>query len=94
MTATAQLYLDGDISREEAIKQRRKYGLSSPEKAEQSIRFIEQYRSYVLNYNLGQDIVKAYIENQSDDLSSRWVAFERMLTELLSASGMVTLSTH
>jgi hypothetical protein len=92
VTATAQLYLDGDISREEAIEQRRKYGLSSPERAEQSVRFIEQYRSYVLNYNLGQDIVKAYIESQSNDPKSRWDAFERLLTELLSASDIATIS--
>ena len=60
--ATAQLFLDGDITREEAIEQRRRYGLSSRERAEQSVRFIEQYRSYVLNYSLGQDIVRDYIE--------------------------------
>lgn len=89
-TATAQLYLDGEITREEAIEQRRKYGLVSSERAEQSVSFIEQYRSYVLNYNLGQDIVKTYIENQSDDPESRWDIFERMLTELSSASDFVS----
>ena len=88
ITATAQLYLDGKISRDEAIEQRRKYALTSRARAEQSVRFIEQYRSYVLNYNLGQDIVKAYIEKQGDDRDSRWEAFERMLTELSSASDM------
>ncbi len=84
--ATAQLYLDGDITRYEAIEQRRRYGLSSRERAEQSVRFIEQYRSYVLNYSLGQDIVRNYIESQADD--SRWDTFERMLTELVTASDM------
>jgi len=88
LTATAQLYLDGDISREDAIEQRRKFGLSSRARAEQSVRFIEQYRSYVLNYNLGQDIVRAHVEGQGDDPESRWNAFERMLTELSSASDM------
>ncbi len=88
LTATAQLYLDGKITREEAIEQRRKYSLTSRARAEQSVRFIEQYRSYVLNYNLGQDIVKEYIEKQGDDQSSRWAAFEGMLTELSSASDM------
>lgn len=87
-TATAQLYLDGKISREQAIEQRRKYGLTSRERAEQSVKFIEQYRSYVLNYNLGKDIVTQYIERQGDDQRTRWAAFERMLTELPSASGM------
>lgn len=84
--ATAQLYLDGEIAREEAIEQRRRYSLTSRERAEQSVRFIEQYRSYVLNYSLGQDIVREYIEGQDDD--SRWDAFERMLTELVTASDM------
>ncbi len=84
--ATAQLYLDGEINREEAIEQRRRYSLTSRERAEQSVRFIEQYRSYVLNYSLGQDIVREYIEGQADD--SRWDAFERMLTELVTASDM------
>ena len=86
--ATAQLYLDGAISREEAIEMRRKYGLSSRARAEQSVRFIEQYRSYVLNYSLGQDIVKAYIEKHGDDPASRWKVFEQMLTELHFASDM------
>lgn len=88
LTATAQLYLDGEISRDEAIQQRQKYGLLSRAHAEQNVRFIEQYRSYVLNYNLGQDIVRAYIEKPGDDQASRWAAFERLLTELSSASNM------
>lgn len=88
ITATAQLYLNGEISREQAIEQRRKYALTSPEKAEQSVRFIEQYRAYVLNYNLGKDIVTAYINKQSQDEKGKWQAFERMLTELSTASDM------
>jgi len=87
-TATAQLYLDGMISREQAIEQRRKYGLTSKERAEQSLRFIEQYRAYVLNYNFGKDIVSNYISKQGDLADSRWQAFERMLTELSTASDM------
>jgi hypothetical protein len=86
--ATAQLYLNGDISREEAIDQRQKYSLVSRPRAEQSVRFIEQYRSYVLNYSLGQDVVREYIESQGDDPKSRWEALERMLTELSFASDM------
>ena len=88
ITATAQAYLDGKISRDEAIEQRRKYALTSRDRAEQSVRFIEQYRSYVLNYNFGKDVVQAYIEKQGDDQRSRWQAFERMLTGLPSVSAM------
>ncbi|WP_158967404.1 hypothetical protein [Paraglaciecola sp. L3A3] len=89
ITATAQLYLDGKISRQEAIEQRRKYSLISTEKAEQSIRFIEQYRAYVLNYNLGKDIVSNYINRLSQDQKSQWQAFERILTELATGSDML-----
>jgi hypothetical protein len=88
ITATAQLYLNGDISRDQAIEQRRKYALVSQQKAEQSVRFIEQYRAYVLNYNLGKDIVSAYVNKQSQDEAGKWQAFERMLTELSTASDM------
>jgi hypothetical protein len=87
--AIAQQYLDGDISREEAIEQVRKYGLRSRERAERSVRFMEQYRSYVLNYGIGEKIIRNYIEHQGDESQSRWEAFERMLTELYSASDMV-----
>ena len=88
-TATAQLYLDGEISRDEAIEQRQKYSLTSRARAEQSVRFIEQYRSYVLNYSLGEDIVRSYVEGQSHDAASRWAAFKKTLTELSSASDML-----
>ena len=87
--ATARRYLDGEISREEAIEERRRYGLISPARAEQSVRFIEQYRSYVLNYSLGRDIVRDYIEAQSADAGGRWQAFERMLATMPTVAEMV-----
>jgi len=88
-TATAQLYLDGKISRQQALQKIIKYGLINPIRAEQSIKFIEQYRAYVLNYNLGQDIVSEYVEAQSDTTEGRWKAFEKMLTHLSTASDML-----
>ena len=33
-------------------------------RAEQRVKFIDQYRSYVINYNLGKDLVRAYVEQQ------------------------------
>ncbi len=59
---TARAYLNGDLSRENAIKQIEKYSLFTPEKAEQSVRFIEANRSYVINYNLGKDLVAKHVE--------------------------------
>ena len=41
----AQLYLDGKLDRSGALAALQKYRLSSPARAEQSLKFIEQYRS-------------------------------------------------
>jgi hypothetical protein len=87
--ATTRLFLDGEISRETAIERTRKYGLTSRERAEKSVRFTEQYRSYVLNYSIGKALVQAYIERQSDDPEGRWQAFQRMLVEMPTASELV-----
>lgn len=86
--AIARDYLDGEISRDEAIELQQRYALTSRERAEQRIRFVEQYRAYVINYNLGRDIVRDYIERGNDTPEERWAAFERMLTELVTASEM------
>ena len=47
-------------------------------RAEQRVRFFDQYRSYVINYNLGKDLVRAYIEARggtADNPARRWAEF-------------------
>ena len=58
-----------------------KYQLVSRERAEQMLDFNDQYRSYVINYSLGQDMVRAWIEAQGDAPIWRWKAMERLLSE-------------
>ncbi len=53
----ARDYLDGKISREEAIAFKMKYQLQSELRATKLMDFIDTYRAYVINYNLGQDMV-------------------------------------
>ncbi len=77
----AQKYLDGEFSREEAIAATQKYGLVSRRRAEQSIAFTDQYRSYVINYGLGQDMVKAYIERGNPAEAEKWARMEKLLSE-------------
>jgi hypothetical protein len=90
VTATAQRYLDGEITREEAVAQRQKYGLHPRERAERNIRFAEEVRSYVLNYSLGEEIVAAWIEARAgDDADARWQAFMQLINELPAPSDMV-----
>ena len=52
----------------------------TPERARQRLRFIEQYRSYVINYNLGRDLVAAYVEGHEGQ-DARWEAFAGLLRE-------------
>jgi hypothetical protein len=77
----ARDYLDGRIDRARAIELARKYQLVSKARAEQSIAFTDQYRSYVINYGLGQDMVLAAIERAGPTPAARWAAMEKLLSE-------------
>jgi len=82
----ARAYLDGQVDREEAIRMSMEFGLQSRERAEQGVRFIETYRGYVINYNLGRDIVSDYIDRRATAGEDGWDAFRTLLTTPLAAS--------
>jgi len=88
----AKRYLDGEIDRETAINMLMTYSLSDAERSAQRIRFIEKLRSYVINYNLGQDVVQAYIEQRAgkQDQEKRWAVLTDLLRQPKSASMMLT----
>ncbi|MBT8471617.1 MAG: hypothetical protein HKN14_14935 [Marinicaulis sp.] len=87
----ARLYLDEQIDRDEAIRMMMEFGVQSEERAEQSVRFTETYRGYVINYNLGRDLVENYIERLAADSGDRWGAFETLLTTPLAASDLAAI---
>lgn len=79
----ARHYLNGEISREDAAQWLIKYALMSPERAQQRTQFFDKYRSYVINYNLGQDLVKQYIERcggTADKPRKRWEEFAKLIS--------------
>jgi quinol monooxygenase YgiN len=77
----ARRYLDRRIDAKAAVEWLMKYALMPKERAEQRLRFIEQYRSYVINYNLGKDMVAAYVEKRAGaDPEKRWREFEKLLS--------------
>ncbi|HSE41027.1 MAG TPA: hypothetical protein VLH08_09710, partial [Acidobacteriota bacterium] len=77
----ARKYLNGEITGEQAAELLQKYALMLPEIAQRRIRFFNQYRSYVINYNLGQDLVRNYIESKGGgDSEKRWKEFELLLS--------------
>ena len=75
----ARRYLNGQITAEQAADWLVRYSLSSPERARQRVRFFDTYRSYVINYNLGQDLVKAYVERGATP-ADRWRRFGELLS--------------
>ena len=54
----------------------------SPGGARQRLRFIDQYRSYVINYNLGLDLVRDFVDGDGADPApdARWDRFLGLLT--------------
>ena len=64
----------------EAIQWLIDYRLRTRERAEKDLDFIDHYRGYVINYNLGKDMVSDYVERAGEDLESRWAAFIGLLS--------------
>ncbi len=87
----ARQYLDGSIDRTAAAAWLTRYALMSPARAEHRTRFIDVYRSYVINYNLGQDLVRQYVDAQggtADTPSRRWQVFLDLLQSPRLPSGL------
>lgn len=85
----ARGYLDGKMDAEEAVEWLTTYSMMSRSRAEQRLRFIEQYRSYVINYNLGQKMVGQYIESHGgtpDRPEDRWRLFSDLISRPAVAS--------
>jgi hypothetical protein len=66
--------VDGRITRDQAIALTQRYGLVSRPRAEQVVAFTEHYRAYVINYGLGQMMVRAAIEATGTTPAARWAA--------------------
>ena len=78
----ARRYLSGDINAAAAAAWLQKYALMDEKRAKQATKFIEKYRSYVINYNLGEDMVRSYIEKRGgteNQPEQRWREFEELL---------------
>lgn len=87
----ARRYLDGELTREQAVDWMMKYALYARDRAEQRIRFVDRYRSYVINYNWGQDLVRQYVERQGgtpDNPQKRWDIFVDLLSSPRLPSGL------
>jgi hypothetical protein len=77
----AAMYLDGEVDRAAALDLIQKYQLVSRKRAEQSLSFTENYRSYVINYGLGQDMVTADLARTGRDSQARWKRMEAIISQ-------------
>jgi hypothetical protein len=87
----ARQYLDGKIDRAAAVAWLEKYAMYTKPRAEQRLKFIEQYRSYVINYNLGKDLVRGYVEKQLGREKTpmrRWQVFTSLISSPRLPSGL------
>jgi hypothetical protein len=77
----ARRYLDGDFTADQAAEWLTTYALMAPARAAQRVKFFDQYRSYVINYNLGKDLVRQYVESRAGgDAEKRWSVFAELLS--------------
>ena len=87
----ARRYIDGTIDRAGAAAWLEKYALYTAPRAEQRVKFIDQYRSYVINYNLGKDLIRAYLTRQAGrgaSLPKQWAEFAALLSSPRLPSGL------
>jgi hypothetical protein len=88
----ARKYLNGELDRPRAAAWLTQYAMMAPRQAEQRTRFFDTYRSYVINYNLGKDLVKQFIESRigapAQSESRRWDEFVRLLASPRLPSGL------
>lgn len=77
----ARMYLDGELTREQAIAATQRYLLVNRARAEQSVGFTDHYRSYVLNYGWGRDLVRQFVERGEPDQATRWQRMEAILSQ-------------
>ena len=86
--------LNKTMDEKEAMRWLMEYGLSNEATATKSISFIKKYRSYVINYNYGQELVKNYIESKGGTvtaLDKRWELFGQLLSNEVTVSSLLKL---
>ena len=87
----ARQYLDGRMDRAQAAAWLETWAMMPKDRAEQRTKFFDQYRSYVINYNLGRDLARAYIERRGgtiDHPDARWREFGSLLASPRLPAGL------
>ena len=92
LVEAARRYLDGRMTMDEMREWLRRYYLAALGGVENLITFIEKYRSYVVTYTAGRQLVRDYIQWHSgpgDNLVRRWQLFHTLLSTPQTPSGLM-----
>ena len=87
----ARRYINRQIDAAHAAAWLERYALMQHDRAVQRVKFFDQYRSYVINYNLGKDMVRRYIDSRGGTAEApekRWAEFERLISSPRLPSGL------
>lgn len=85
----ARRLINGEIDESASAQWLQKYAVMEPARAQQRVKFIKRYRSYVINYNLGEDMVRSYIDKRTgSDPEKRWSEFGKLLSSPRLPSGL------
>lgn len=81
--------VNGTMTDEQALTWLENYQLMTHDAAANYVRFIKKYRSYVINYNYGKDLVKNYIEaHGGTDTTNRWQLFGWLLSNQITPADL------
>jgi hypothetical protein len=86
----ARFFLEGKKTKEESATWLAKHQIRTDVEAMRFMYFIETYRSYVINYNYGLDLVKDYIESHGgkNDKHIQKSIFKKIITSSLIPSDL------
>ncbi|MGK5023631.1 hypothetical protein [Janthinobacterium sp. RB2R34] len=85
----ARQYLEGKLDKEEAVEWLVNVRLYPAEKAPQRLQFYDEMKAYVINYNLGQDMAKAWVERQGTTREQHWAAFRQLMSSPRTPAGLL-----
>jgi hypothetical protein len=83
-------YIDGKWNEEKTIDWLKKYNLRTDESARKFLSFIKRYRTYIVNYSAGYDLIKFYIDTK-DSQSGKWKTFLEIITTPVISSNIEKL---
>jgi hypothetical protein len=89
----ARQYLDGDMNNLQAHEWLEKYCLATFAGAGTLMNFVQSYRSYIITYSLGQELVKNYIDKNigaNATVGKKWEIFNQLITSPITPSDLNT----